>query len=160
MKILPFFFVNSCMKDLRNIKQQILTDDKVANAVEYLLSKVILDKPLPKLWFIYKKHKIVLGKNGLYSIYNPNGQKIANKIHFQEVAKYIIDNQKNISKNIYIREVEAEMFRFKEKIEYFTNYNRKLKLQRLDAKIDAMWDFYYNKKASLMAILRENKIYC
>ena len=37
------------MTDLKNIKQKILTDEKVANAVEYLLSKVVLDKPLPKL---------------------------------------------------------------------------------------------------------------
>ena len=77
------------MENLKNIKEKILTDEKVATAVEYLMSKVILDKKLPQLWFIYKKHKVILGKNGLYSIYRPDGKKVANKIHFQEVAKYL-----------------------------------------------------------------------
>ena len=147
------------MTDLKNIKQKILTDDKVANAVEYLLSKVVLDKPLPKLWFIYKKHKIVLGKNGLYSIYDPKGKKIANKIHFQEVAKYVIDNVKCPAKGDYCRNVESEMFRHKEKIEFFTTYNNKIKLESLDAKIDAMWDFYYRTKHQLTSILKENRLY-
>lgn len=142
------------MTDLQNIKEKILTDEKVATAVEYLMSKVILDKKLPQLWFIYKKHKVKLGKNGLYSIYNPDGKKIANKIHFQEVAKYIIDNIKNQALCDNCRNVESEMFRHKEKIEFFTNYNQRVKIENLNAKIDAMWDFYYRTKNELLNILK------
>ena len=148
------------MENLNNIKKKILTDDKVATAVEYLMSKVILDKKLPQLWFIYKKHKVVLGKNGLYSIYRPDGKKVANKIHFQEVAKYVIDNIENPGRCDYCRNIESEMFRHKEKIEFFTNYNKKVKIETLDAKIDAMWDFYYNSKNQLISILRNRTLYC
>lgn len=147
------------MTDLKNIKEKILTDEKVANAVEYLMSKVILDKKLPQLWFIYKKHKVMLGKNGLYSIYKPDGKKIANKIHFQEVAKYVIDNVDNPARGDYCRNIESEMFRHKEKIEFFTKYNKKVKIETLDAKIDAMWDFYYKTKNQLLNILKYHNLY-
>jgi len=148
------------MTDLQNIKEKILTDEKVATAVEYLMSKVILDKKLPTLWFIYKKHKVILGKNGLYSVYNPDGKKVANKIHFQEVAKYVIDNIKNQPLCDYCRNVESEMFRHKEKIEFFTNYNQRVKIATLDAKIDAMWDFYHRTKNQLLNILNyHNRCY-
>ena len=147
------------MTDLKNIKEKILTDENVATAVEYLMSKVILDKKLPQLWFIYKKHKVMLGKNGLYSIYKPDGKKIANKIHFQEVAKYVIDNVDNPARGDYCRNIESEMFRHKEKIEFFTKYNKKVKIETLDAKIDAMWDFYYKTKNQLLNILKYHNLY-
>lgn len=142
------------MENFKELKQRILTDDKVANAIEYLLSKVILDKRLPQLRFIYKKHKIVLGRNGLYSIYKPNGQKLANKIHYQEVAKYVIDNIKNPYKSDYILRLESELFRHKEKIEFFSYYNNKVNIDVLDSKIQAMYDHYYQCKNSLLSLLR------
>ena len=131
-----------------------ITDEKVANAIEYLLSKVILDKKLPQLRFIYKKHKIVLGKNGLYSIYKPNGQKLANKIHYQEVAKYVIDNAKCPCKTDYILRLESELFRHKEKIEFFSNYNNKVNIDVLESKIQAMYDHYHRCKYSLLNLLQ------
>lgn len=145
--------------NFNEIKKKILTDDKIANAIEYMMSKVILDKKLPQLKFIYKKHKIVLGKNGLYSVYSPNKLKIANKIHFQEVAKYIVDNIKYPAKGDYIRHVEHEMFRHKEKIEFFTNYYNQKKSEILEDKISSMWDFYYMYKNSLINLLKENNLY-
>lgn len=155
----PFLFVNSCMKNLKNIKEQILTDEKVANAVEYLLSKVVLDKPLPQLRFIYKKHKIVLGKNGCYSVYSPDGKKIANQIHFQETAKYIANHSKQTSLINEIKFIESEMFRHKEKIEFFTNYNLKKNIYNLPPKIEAMYDYYYKFKESLINILKSDNLY-
>lgn len=147
------------MKDFKNIKYQILTDDKVANAVEYLLSKVILDKRLPQLKFYYKKHKIVLGRNGLYSVYKPDGVKIANKIHFQEVAKYIVDNINKYGSISHIQYIESEMFRHKDKIQYFLKYNSKLNSELLDCKIQPMYDNYYKFKNSLIQILKQNNLY-
>lgn len=147
------------MKNFNNLKQKILSDTDFANKIEYLMSKVILDRPLPQLKFIYKKHKIVLGKNGLYSIYKPDGKKLANKIHFQEVAKYIIDNIKYPAKGSYIQHIESEMFRHKEKIEFFSNYNNKKQLDILEDKISAMYDFYYRTKNSLINLLKENTLY-
>lgn len=147
------------MENFKELKQKILTDDKVANAIEYLMSKVILDRPLPQLRFIYKKHKVILGKNGLYSVYRPNGQKLANKIHYQEVAKYIIDNVKTPSKGDYIRYIESEMFRHKDRIEFFSNYNNKVNIDVLESKIQAMYDQYSHCKNSLLSLLKESNLY-
>lgn len=147
------------MNDFKNIKQQILTDEKIANAVEYLMSKVILDKKLPQLKFYYKKHKIILGRNGLYSIYKPNGEKIANKIHFQEVAKYIIDNIDKYGLINHIQYIETEMFRHKERIEFFSSYNTRLNSDLIDCKIQSMYDSYYKYKNSLIQLLKQNNLY-
>lgn len=147
------------MKSFNELKQKILIDDDFASKIEYLMSKVILDRPLPQLRFIYKKHKIVLGKNGLYTVYKPDGKKLANKIHFQEVAKYIVDNAKFTGKTDYIQEIESEMFRHKEKIEYFSNYNNTKQMDILESKISAMYDFYYRYKTSLVNLLKENNLY-
>lgn len=147
------------MNDFKNIKQQILTDEKIANAVEYLMSKVILDKKLPQLKFYYKKHKIILGRNGLYSIYKPNGEKVANKIHFQEVAKYIIDNINSYGLINHIQYVESEMFRHKERIEFFSSYNTKVNSDLIDCKIQSMYDCYYKYKNTLIQLLKQNNLY-
>lgn len=147
------------MKDLKNIKHQIMTDEKVANAVEYLLSKVVLNQRLPQLRFFYKKHKIVLGKNGLYTVYKPNGEKLANKIHFQEVAKYIINNASSIGKIDHIQNIESEMFRHKDKITFFLNYNEHLHSDTLNSKLQSMYDYYYRCKNSLIQILKASSLY-
>lgn len=144
------------MKNLHNIKQQILNDKKVANAVEYLLSKVVLDKKLPQLKFFYKKHKIILNKNGLFSIYKPNGQKLCNHIHYQEVAKYIIDNIDNIGNIEYIKYIENELFRFKDKIIFFTLYNQNKNLDIIDNKLQPIYDNYYKYKNTLLNLLKNN----
>jgi hypothetical protein len=147
------------MVDFKNIKERILTDDKVATAIEYLLSKVILDKKLPQLRFIYKKYKIVLGKNGLYSIYQPDGKKIANQIHYQEVAKYIIDCIKSPAKCDYIRYIEKEMFRHKEKILFFLSYYNQKNIENIDCKLDSMYDYYYKYKNCLINLLTNHNVY-
>lgn len=147
------------MNKYSNIKERILTDDKFAKTMEYLMSKVVLDKPLPTLWFIYKKHKIVLGRNGLYTVYSPEKRKIATKIHFQEVAKYIVDNVKSPEKIKKIREAEDEMFRHREKIEFFTQYNTVANNTILEAKIDSMWNYYHVAKNSLLTLLNRKKFW-
>lgn len=147
------------MNNLNLIKEKILTDDNMANIVEYLMSKVILDKKLPQLKFFYKKHKIILGRNGLYSIYQPNGLKIVNHIHFQEVAKYIIDNIKNNSKINYIKYLENEMIRHKEKIIFFLHYQQQHNSEVMETKISAMYDYYYRYKNSLLETLAKNNLY-
>lgn len=155
----PFLYVNTCMTDLKKIKEQILTDDKIASAVEYLLSKVVLDKPLPQLRFIYKKHKIVLGKNGYYSVYKPDGKKIANKIHYQETAKYIANHSKQPSLISNILYIESEMFRHKEKIEFFSNYNIQKNSKNISTKIQMMYDYYDSYKNTLISLLKSDNLY-
>lgn len=144
------------MKEFKNIKQQILSDNKVANAVEYLLSKVVLDKRLPQLKFFYKKHKIILNKNGLFSIYKPNGDKICSHIHYQEVAKYIIDNINNVSNIEYIKYIESELFRYKDKISFLTSYNNIKNMDIIENKLQPIYDKYYNYKNTLFNLLKNN----
>ena len=146
------------MNDLNLIKEKILTDNNIANIVEYVMSKVILDKKLPQLKFFYKKHKIILGRNGLYSIYQPNGLKIANHIHFQEVAKYIIDNIKYNSRINHIKFLENEMIRHKEKIIFFLRYQQKYNSDVIESKLASMYDYYYQYKNSLLATLAKNNL--
>lgn len=156
---MPFLSVNIGMENFENIKERILTDSKVANAVEYLLSKVVLDQKLPQLKFFFKKHKIILSRNGLYSVYKPTGEKIANHIHYQEVAKYIVIHSKNIGDILNIQRIESEMFRHKDKILYFMQYNKEKKSPIIESKIQAMFDYYYHSKNALIHLLQQNNLY-
>lgn len=147
------------MENVLNLKNKIFDDDNFANAFEYMMSKMVLDKKLPQLKFIYKKHKIVLGRNGLYTIYKPDGKKLINHIHFQETAKYIVNHSKEYALINEIIYFESEMFRHKEKIEFFSQYNNKMKSDILCAKIDSMYDFYYYNKNHLISILKNDNLY-
>lgn len=102
----------------QQIKDNILTDDKTAIAVEYMLSKAISSGISSTVKFIYKKHKIIKDKKKLYSIYRlEDGVKLYSKIKYQDMAKYIIDNLDNPTKINHIFEVENNISRIKDKIE-------------------------------------------
>lgn len=145
------------MMDFSEIKHKILTDDKIASAFEYMLSKMVFENPIKPLKFIYKKCKIVTERNNLYSIYDTKtGIKLYSKIHFQEVAKYIVNNLKSYGKVSYIIFLENELFRYKEKIDFFKNYYLQKKTDILEIKLSAMYDSYYKIKNSLLNTLKEN----
>ena len=129
--------------DFSEIKHKILTDDKIASAFEYMLSKMVFENPIKPLKFIYKK----CTKTGI---------KLYSKIHFQEVAKYIVDNLKSYGKVSYIIFLENELFRYKEKIDFFKNYYLQKKTDILEIKLSAMYDSYYKIKNSLLNTLKEN----
>lgn len=131
--------------NINEIKNKIITDDIFASKIEYLLSKSILDNPpIHKTVFVYKKQKIILGKNQLYSIYDlTTKQKLFSGIHFQEVAKCIAKNIKNNSIANTIYNAELELFRFKNKIDFMKKSILKhysdVKMSKLSSDI-----YYYN----------------
>lgn len=140
------------------IKNKILNDDEFASKIEYLLSKTILDNPpIHKTVFVYKKQKIILGKNQLYSIYDLNTkQKLFSGIHYEEVAKCIAKNIKHpyISESIY--KAESELIRFKNKIDFMKksilNHYSEVKVCKLSSDI-----YYYNcAKNNLIKLLNSH----
>jgi hypothetical protein len=143
------------MIDFNEIKEKILNDEDFANATEYLLSKALLSQKLPQLKFFYKKHKIVLGQNGLFTVYQPDGLKLASKIHYQETAKYIILNREKFGNIQSIQRIESELFRYKDKIEFFLKYNQKVQSEIIEGKIQSMMDYYHLYKNSLIERLRD-----
>lgn len=145
------------MMDFSEIKQKILTDDNVASAFEYMLSKMVFENPVKPLQFIYKKCKIATGRNNLYSIYDAKtGIKLYNKIYFQEVAKYVVDNLNCYGKISHILFLENELIRYKEKIDFFKKYYMQKKTDILGIKLSAMYDSYFQIKNSLLNVLKEN----
>jgi len=140
------------------IKNKILNDDEFASKIEYLLSKTILDNPpIHKTVFVYKKQKIILGKNQLYSIYDLNTkQKLFSGIHYEETAKCIAKNIKKpfISESIF--KAESELIRFKNKIDFMKksilNHYSDVKMSKLSSDIH-----YYNvAKRQLIKLLNEH----
>lgn len=147
------------MMDFNYIKQQILTDDKIASAFEYMLSKMVLEHPVKPLKFIYKQCKIVLGNNKLYSVYdNKTGKKLYSKIHFQEVAKYIANNLKYPAKNSYILYIENELFRFQDKIDFFKKYYNQKQSDNIEVKLSAMFSQYFILRNTLICLLKEHNL--
>lgn len=142
----------------KEIKNKIFNDDIFATKIEYILSKAILENPIiHKTVFVYKKQKIILGNNRLYSIYDLNTkEKLYSGIHFQEVAKYIARNIKNRCKIINIINLENDVIRYKEKIDFlkksiqYTNTETKL------AKLSADINRYYNAKSILIKTINLN----
>jgi hypothetical protein len=141
------------------IKNKILNDDEFASKIEYLLSKTILDNPpIHKTVFVYKKHKIILGKNQLYSIYDLNTkEKLFSGIHYQEVAKCIAKNIKNNNIANSIFNAQAEFFRFKNKIDFMKksilNHYSDVKMSKLSSDIH-----YYNiNKNYLLKLINLHK---
>ena len=128
----------------QQIKDNILTDDKTAIAVEYMLSKAISSGISSTVKFIYKKHKIIKDKKKLYSIYRlEDGVKLFSKIKYQEMAKYIIDNLDNPTKINHIFEVENNISRIKDKIELMKLQRKVFKNKEiLEDKIQASYVFY------------------
>lgn len=144
--------------NISEIKNKIINDDEFASKIEYLLSKTILDNPpIHKTVFVYKKQKIILGKNQLYSIYDLNTkQKLFSGIHYEETAKCIAKNIKKpfISESIF--KAESELIRFKNKIDFMKksilNHYSDVKMSKLSSDI-----YYYNiAKRQLIKLLNEH----
>lgn len=144
----------------QQIKDKILTDDKVATAVEYMLSKAISTGISPTVKFIYKKHKIIKDKKKYYSIYRlEDGIKLYSKIKYQDMAKYIIDNLGNYSKIHRIMEVESNVSRLKDKIELMKLQRKYFKNKEiLEDKIQASYVFYNQYKRELFDLIGKNNI--
>lgn len=144
----------------QQIKDNILTDEKTAIAVEYMLSKAISSGISSTVKFIYKKHKIIKDKKKLYSIYRlEDGIKLYSKIKYQDIAKYIIDNLNNPSKINNIIEVESNISRIKNKIELMKLQHKLFKNKEiLEDKIQASYVFYNNYKRELFKLIGKNNI--
>ena len=143
--------------NIQEIKNKILTDEEFASKMEYILSKTILDNPpIRKKVFVYKKQKIIFGKNFLYSIYDLNTkQKLYNNIHYEEVAKCVAKNIKKASVVEQILKAENEFVRFKNKIDFMKKsiqqHYSEIKMSKLSSDL-----YYYHKsKNDLIKILNQ-----
>ena len=145
------------MIKLKNIKQKVLTDDNFAIAVEYMLSKVILENPVGQLKFIYKKYKIVKNLKNKFSIYdNKSNKKLYDGIYLQDVAKYIVNNIKNQSKISYILFLEKELFNQKHKINFFEKKLFQHPNENIEIKLNSMYQYYDLYKNSLISCLKND----
>lgn len=144
----------------QQIKNSILTDEKTATAVEYMLSKAISSGISSTVKFIYKKHKIIKNKQKLYSIYRlEDGIKLYSKIKYQDMAKYIIDNLDNPTKIKHIFEVENNISRIKDKIDLMKLQHKIFKNKELlEDKIQASYIFYNHYKRELFDLIGKNNI--
>lgn len=147
--------INIIMKAI-NYKNKILTDDYFATTIEYILSKLILENPIGQLKFFYKKYKIIKKLNNKFFILNKDNKKIYSGIYFQETAKYIIDNIKNISKINYILFLEKELFRYKDKIYFYEKYLNKNYSEIVEDKLSQI---YYNYDICKNSLISELKNY-
>jgi len=144
----------------KQIKEKILTDDKTANVVEYMLSKAISSGIPSTVKFIYKKHKIIKNKKKLYSIYRlEDGMKLYSKIKYQDMAKYIIDNLDCPPKIKRIFEVENNIDRIKTNIEFMKLQRKEYKNKEiLEDKIQASYVFYNTYKREFFDLIGKNNI--
>lgn len=144
----------------KQIKEKILTDDKTATVVEYMLSKAIANGISTTVKFIYKKHKIIKSKNKLYSIYRlSDGIKLYSKIKYQDMAKYIIDNLGDESKIKKIFEMEESVDRLKNKIDFLKLQYKYFKNKDvLESKIQGAYIIYNNYKKEFLDTIGKNNI--
>jgi hypothetical protein len=144
----------------QHIKNKILTDDTTASVVEYMLSKAIAEGISTTVKFIYKNHKIIKNKRRYYSIYRlEDGKKLYGKIKYQDIAKYIIDNLDETSKINRIIELEANVSRFQDKIDFM---KKQLVVFRdtnvLEVKLERTLDYYRYFKRQLLTTLGKHNI--
>ena len=148
------------MKNINEIKKIIIENDNIARCVEYILSSVISDGISPKLEFIYKNHKIIRNNNKKYSIYNlKTKRKIYSDIKYQDMAKYIIDNINNYTKIKNIFDLEKNVSRLREKIDflkvqYYYSNNKNI----IEAKIENAYTTYNIYKMEFLKTLKKNNI--
>lgn len=142
------------------IKEKIISDDKTANVVEYMLSKAISNGIPTTVKFIYKKHKIIKTKNRLYSIYKlDTGEKLYSKIKYQDMAKYIIDNLGDESKIRRIFELEESVSRLKDKIDFLKLQYKTFKNKEIiEDKIQSAYDLYNSYKKEFLRVIGKNNI--
>lgn len=149
------------MVDFNELKKKIISDDKTALAIEYIFSKAIREGLSHNLKFIYKKHKIIRDKKGFYSIYRLEDKvKIYGKIKWQDIAKYIIDNLNDTTKIQRIYEVQNDILRYQDKIDFLKYQYVRLKDKQdiIHAKIQADYTQYNLLKRELFNIIGKNKI--
>ena len=144
--------------NVQEIKKKILTESDFASKEEYILTKTILNKPhIHKKVFVYKKQKIILGKNQLYSIYDLNTkEKLYSGIHYEEVAKAIAKNLKNrvIADNIF--KAENELIRFKNKIDFM---KKSIQNHYTDVKVSKLYmdiNYYNSCKKNLIKLITQH----
>ena len=142
------------------IKKDILTDDKTASLVEYMLSKAISTSVSPTVKFIYKKHKIIKNRKKLYSIYSiENGKKLFSNIKYQDMAKYIIDNIDNYPRIRNIIKAEENVSRLQDKINFLKRQYVEFKNKDvIETKLDTSYMTYRKYKRELLSIIGKNNI--
>jgi hypothetical protein len=148
------------MVDYNKLKKQIIEDDTTALAIEYMFSKAIKEGMSHCIKFIYKRHKIIRDKNGFYSIYRlEDGLKLYSKIKWQDVAKYIIDNINDWVKIRDIINLQNEILRVKDKIDFMQDlYYHSSKKAIIESKISMAYSLYNSNKRELFRIIGKNKI--
>lgn len=147
-------------KNYQHIKNKILTDDKTAKVVEYMLSKAIAEGIATTVKFIYKKHKIIKDKKRYYSIYRlEDGVKLFGKIKYQDIAKYIIDHINEDYKITDILRKEETVSRQKDKIEFIKKQMLYFKnTDVLEVKLQLAIDNYRKSKMELLNTIGKKNI--
>lgn len=142
------------------IKNKILTDDKTAKVVEYMLSKAIAEGIATTVKFIYKKHKIIKDKKRYYSIYRlEDGVKLFGKIKYQDIAKYIIDHINEDYKINDILRKEETVSRQKDKIEFIKKQLLYFKNKDvLEVKLQLAMENYRKSKQELLNTIGKKNI--
>ena len=142
------------------IKNKILTDDKTAKVVEYMLSKAIAEGISTTVKFIYKKHKIIKNKRRYYSIYKlDDGTKLYGNIKYQDIAKYIIDNLNCDYKINNVLRLEENVSRFQDKIDFLKRQIQYFKnTDVLEVKLEMAIDGYKRNKKELLSTLGKRNI--
>lgn len=148
------------MNSYQIIKEKILTDDKTADLVEYMMSKAISTSVSPVVKFIYKKYKIIKNKRKYYSIYNMfTGEKLYSNIKYQDMAKYIIDNINDSIKIDKVFKAEENVSRLQNKIDflkgqYLISKNKEL----IECKLYTAYSSYRMYKKDFLNIIGKKNI--
>lgn len=148
------------MNPYQTIKEKILTDDKTADIIEYMMSKAISTSVSPTVKFIYKKYKIIKNKRKYYSIYNMfTGKKLYSNIKYQDMAKYIIDNINDPYKVNNILQVESNVSRLQDKIDFLKEqYIRMKNKEVIECKLYTAYASYRRYKRELLNLIGKKNI--
>lgn len=148
------------MNSYQIIKDKILTDDKTADLVEYMMSKAISTSVSPTVKFIYKKYKIIKNKRKYYSIYNMfTGEKLYSNIKYQDMAKYIIDNINDPYKINNIIKAEQNVSRLQDKIDFLKEqYVRTKNKELIECKLYTAYSSYRMYKRDLLNLIGKKNI--
>ena len=148
------------MNPVNAIKQKILTDDKTADIIEYMMSKAISTSVSPTVKFIYKKYKIIKNRRKYYSIYNLcTGKKLYSNLKYQDMAKYIIDNINDPYKINSIIELEANVSRLQDKIDFLKRqYMRLNNKEVIECKLYTAYSTYRKYKKEFLDVIGKKNI--
>lgn len=142
------------------IRKGILTDDKTASLVEYMLSKAISTSVPSTVKFIYKKYKIIKNNKKMYSIYSIDGRKkLYSNIKYQDMAKYIIDNINDYPRIKNIFQAEENVSRLQDKIAFLKRqYSAFKNKDVIEIKLTSSYITYRKYKRELLSIIGKNNI--